>query len=67
MSVLTPEGRLLDVHDLGERLGIPVGTIYRKRSAGEPMPAAVRVGRALRWKPETVAAWIDAQEEPTGV
>lgn len=61
-DVLTRARRLLDVNDLAEQLHTSVATIYRKRSLNEPLPAAVKFGGSIRWRQETVDAWIEAQE-----
>lgn len=54
--------RLWDVNDLAEYLGVSVATIYRKRSLGEPLPAALRIGSRVRWRPEVVESWLAEQE-----
>lgn len=61
-AVTTQHRKLLDVNDLAERWGISTATIYRKRSLGEPLPTAVRIGSAVRWREEVVSAWEQAQE-----
>lgn len=45
---------------VAEYLGVPVATlhVWRSRSKG---PAAIRVGKHLRWRWETVDDWLDAQ------
>lgn len=53
--------RLWDVNDLAEHLGVSVATIYRRRSLGEPLPRALKIGHSVRWKPEVVEAWIAEQ------
>lgn len=55
---------LLGVKDLADQLGISVPTVYRKRSLGEDLPPAVRVGSQIRWRQEAVDKWIEAREEP---
>lgn len=59
---------LLTVEDLSAQLGVAVQTIYQWR-ARRPQygPPAIKVGKYLRWKPEVVEAWIDAQEPETNV
>lgn len=55
---------LLTVEDVAEKLGVAVQTIYRWRTQRPPYgPAAFKVGKYLRWKPEVVEAWIDAQSD----
>lgn len=51
---------LLDVHQLSEVLGIPEATLYSWRTHRRG-PRGIRVGRHLRYRPEDVQAWIDAQ------
>jgi len=55
--------RLWTVEDVAEYLGIPVKTLYRWRTTGYG-PAARRVGKYLRYKPEEVVAWFDALTDP---
>jgi len=49
-------GQLLTATAVAELLGVPVSTIeaWRLRRIGPP---AVRVGRAVRWRHHSVAAW----------
>ncbi|PMC06405.1 hypothetical protein CJ226_00175 [Microbacterium sp. UMB0228] len=55
---------LLDVHDLSAQTGMSVSTIYRKRSLGEPLPRAVKIGAAVRWRQADVDRWTEEQLEP---
>lgn len=55
----TQMNTLLNVHDLAEQMGVSVATIYRKRSVGEPLPRAVKLGRAVRWTQAEVDRWIN--------
>ncbi|MGH9045340.1 MAG: helix-turn-helix transcriptional regulator [Acidimicrobiales bacterium] len=52
--------RLLSPEALAEYLGVPVATIYQwnYRRSG---PRALRVGRHLRFRPEDIQSWLDAQ------
>lgn len=61
-------GRLLSVEEVADLLGVAVQTIYQWR-ARRPQygPAAMKVGKYLRWKPEVVQAWIDAQQPDANV
>jgi prophage regulatory protein len=61
-DVSPAQRRLLDVNDLSERWGVSVATLYRKRSNGEDMPTAVKIGSQVRWREEVVAAWEEAHE-----
>lgn len=54
--------RYWDVHNIAEVLGVSVATIYRWRSDGTPMPPAIKIGQAIRWRPETVEAWMADRE-----
>lgn len=51
MNLMTPA-------ELAELLKVPVGTIYRWRTTGEG-PPAIRMGKHLRFKRESVLAWLD--------
>jgi len=55
---------LLDVKGLSALTGMSVSTIYRKRSLGEPLPRAVKLGSAVRWRLPDVEQWIEEQLEP---
>ncbi|MBF4512024.1 helix-turn-helix domain-containing protein [Plantibacter sp. VKM Ac-2885] len=61
-SVTGSSRRLLDVKELAEQLHVSVATIYRKRSLSEPLPAAVKIGGRVRWRQDTVDAWVESQE-----
>jgi excisionase family DNA binding protein len=54
--------RLLTVQELAELLQVPVQTIYtwRYKRIGPP---AVPMGKYLRFRPEDVAAWLDARAD----
>lgn len=54
--------RHLDVSDVAEQLGVAVQTLYRWRSEGKDMPKGFKVGGRVRWRQESVDAWITAQE-----
>lgn len=56
--------RLWSVDDVAYFLDVPVNTVYGWRSAGVGPPGR-RVGRRLRYRPEDVRAWVEAQ--PTEV
>lgn len=58
---------LLTAEELGAQLGLSTSTIYRRRSLGESLPRAVRVGpRGVRWRQVDIDAWIEAQLESEG-
>ncbi|HEY0698344.1 MAG TPA: helix-turn-helix domain-containing protein [Micromonospora sp.] len=56
----TPVEHLWSVQDVAAYLRVPVETLYRWRKARYGPPAA-RVGRHLRYAPETVRAWFREQ------
>jgi excisionase family DNA binding protein len=58
--------RYLDINDLAEQLGMSTATLYRWRSDGTDMPIGFMIGSRVRWKQETVDAWIAAQEAKAG-
>ena len=49
------------VEDVAEYLGVPVKTLYKWRCQNYG-PAGVRVGKHLRYDPEDVVAWFNAQK-----
>jgi predicted DNA-binding transcriptional regulator AlpA len=61
-KAVEPRSAHLDVKALANQLGVSVATIYRKRSLGEPLPLAFRVGHQVRWRQEVVDAWVGEQE-----
>jgi len=68
MTVQHPRARpiaLLTAQDLADQTGMSMSTIYRKRSIGESLPRAVKLGgHAVRWRQSDVDAWIEEQLEP---
>ncbi|MDX6740456.1 helix-turn-helix domain-containing protein [Actinocorallia sp. A-T 12471] len=53
--------RLWSVDEVSEFLhGIPVATPYRWTHLGEG-PKGRKIGRHLRYRPEDVRAWVEAQ------
>lgn len=52
--------QLMTIEQLADVLQVPVDTVYAWRSK-QHGPPAFKVGKYLRWKPEVVEAWIDAQ------
>jgi excisionase family DNA binding protein len=57
--------RLLTPSELSEMLGVPVATLYSWRYHGRG-PAAVRVGRHLRYRLSDVDAWLAYSELEQG-
>ena len=53
---------LWGIEDVSAYLGVPVGTLYYWRSKGFGPPGK-RVGKYVRFKPDEVEAWFDAQAE----
>lgn len=49
--------KLLSPQDVADYLGIPVTTLHFWRRTAQG-PQAIRVGRLLRWEPETVRLWL---------
>lgn len=62
-AMKVPTDELLKVKGLAAHLGVSEATVYRKRSLGEDLPPAIRVGRGLRWRTTDVDAWLTAQME----
>lgn len=57
--------KLLGAAELGEILGISRGSVYRRRSLGEPLPRAVRIGSLIRWRQEDIEEFIAQSLETT--
>lgn len=54
---------LLKAKELGDQLGISAASIYRRRSLGEPLPPAIKIGGSIRWRQSDVDAWLESQLE----
>lgn len=54
--------RLLTAQEVADTLGIPLQSLYRWRVEGKG-PAAVKVGKHLRFQPRAVSEWIESQTE----
>lgn len=68
MTVTHPEARpnaLLTAKDLSAQLGISLASIYRRRSLGEPLPRAVKIGAHVRWTQQSVDEFIAEHMEPS--
>jgi excisionase family DNA binding protein len=52
--------RLLSIEDLADLLQVPKTTIYEWRYRGEG-PRSIRVGKYVRFHPDDVAIWVEAQ------
>jgi len=60
-STATPTvANLLSKSDVARVLGCGVRTVERLISSKRLPEADVRVGRLPRWRPETIAEWINA-------
>lgn len=51
---------LWDIHQVAAYLGVPVATLYRWRTTNYG-PEGRRVGKHIRYDPEVVRAWFNAQ------
>ncbi|MCY3584285.1 MAG: AlpA family phage regulatory protein [Acidimicrobiaceae bacterium] len=56
--------RLLGRPEVEHRCGIGRSEIYRRLDSGD-FPEPVRIGRAVRWRSDDIAAWIDALPRAT--
>lgn len=63
MTITRAGEPLLTIKELAARLQVGVSTLYRWRSDGKPLPPAIRLGGAVRWRPEDVDAWIENQPQ----
>jgi len=54
---------LLTERQVAERLALSVATLRRWRLLGRP-PRWIKLGSAVRYKSEDIAAWLDSR--PTG-
>jgi excisionase family DNA binding protein len=52
--------RLLEVDDVADYLGVRTDWVYREVRAGR-LPH-IRLGRAVRFRRESIEAWIDSRE-----
>jgi len=64
-SHLIQSNRLLTQAALAEWLCVSEWQIWALRRRNE-LPPAVRVGKALRWREETIRAWLANNEKPSG-
>ncbi len=53
--------RLLTIKDLCVLIGISRRTIYRIRASGQ-LPAPIRIGGRVRWRPEDIERWIQTRD-----
>lgn len=52
---------LLTPVEVGEYLGVPIGTLANWRYLGRG-PAFIRFGRHVRYRATDIAAWVDRQQ-----
>ncbi len=57
----TPNDKLLSVKDLALRLGIRPAKVYEMEASGEG-PPSVRIGKLIKYRPETVQRWLEENE-----
>lgn len=53
---------LLDVTAVARLLSVSVRSVWRLRDAGE-LPAAVCVGKLIRWRRDALLRWLDESTE----
>jgi len=51
--------QLLDARTFAERLCLSKRQVFRLNSCGK-LPAPIRIGGAVRWSENTIAAWLKA-------
>jgi excisionase family DNA binding protein len=56
------DGRLGTAQEVAEYLRLPIQTLYSYRLDGRG-PAAIKVGRHLRYRWSDVQAWLDSQRD----
>lgn len=61
-SNIQQPARLWSIREVAEYLGVPTGTIYQWRVRDEG-PPAMRMGKHLRFDPESVSRWAHGLEE----
>lgn len=66
MTVETPKRRLLKAKEMAAQLNISLASVYRKRSLGEALPEATRIGGTLRWTQESIDTFLEENTERKG-
>jgi excisionase family DNA binding protein len=56
-----PQARLLEAEEVARYLGMRIDWVYREVRAGR-LPH-IRLGRAVRFRRESINAWLAAQEQ----
>lgn len=55
---------LIDAPGLAAQLGISLSSVYRRRSLGESLPKALKIGKgSIRWRQSDIDAWLEQQLE----
>lgn len=54
-------GRLWNIKETADYLGVPVSTLYYWSYRGEGGPRILRIGRSLRYNPLDVMEWAERQ------
>lgn len=58
-----PQDRLLTIAEVADFCRTSVDAIYMQRHRGEaPGALALKIGKRLRWRPETLEAWLESLE-----
>lgn len=52
--------KLLTPQELADGVGVPLATVYQWRYKGVG-PAAIKVGRHVRYRADAVNRWLDSQ------
>jgi excisionase family DNA binding protein len=52
--------RLLDVHQVAERIGVSASTVWRM-TKDEELPAPLILGKLTRWRVRDFNAWVAAR------
>lgn len=55
--------KLIGAAELAEILGISLASLYRRRSLGDALPPAVRIGSLIRWRVEDIEEYLAANLE----
>ncbi len=54
---------LLGPRELARILQVKPGTIFSWLSRGADLPPSIRIAGTTRWRPETVAKWLEKKEK----
>lgn len=53
----------LSTTDVAERMGITLASVYRRNSAGDPMPPSIKTGKKIRYREDAFDKWMLDQEK----